>query len=302
MALLYPISNSTYGDSRQTAGSRGLRKYVLAQYQGDADLDWVRRLRVLLNRDELKYRDFHPEHRRIKSSDPDLYTAVQTGISQATVIVIDPEPIAFHAADWYVQERAEYGVDYTEADITNVCAISLLAGSPIAYLPERLDIFGPLSRTYPTARLSGFAPAELLQKVGGLDGAKVLAARAHAMFDVKNRHPIESMTPDLFMSPLREVVFREILSTARVFDTENQTTVEVLNSAADVLASSMQQSKWFENIQGSEPLVKEFSSRDIDLIQAADMAAGWAGDMLEYQEVRSLAATFRRVIVNGRLL
>jgi len=65
------------GDSRQTAGSRGLRKYILAQYQGDADLDWVRRLRVLLNRDELKYRDFHPEHRRIKSSDPDLYSAVE---------------------------------------------------------------------------------------------------------------------------------------------------------------------------------------------------------------------------------
>ncbi len=257
---------------------------------------------MLLNRDELKYRDFHPEHRRIKSSDPDLYSAVENGISQATVIVIDPEPIAFHAADWYFQEHAEYGIDYTAADITNVCAISLLAGTPIAYLPERLDIFGPLSRTYPTARLSGFAPAELLQKVGGLDGAKVLAARAHAMFDVKNRHPIESMTPDFFMSPLREVVFREILSTARVFDTENQTSVEVLNSAADVLASSMQQSKWFENIQCSEPLVKEFSSRDIDLIQAADMAAGWAGDMLEYQEVRSLAGTFRRVILNGRLL
>jgi len=191
--------------------------------------------------------------------------------------VIDPEPIAFHAADWYFQEHAEYGIDYTAADITNVCAISLLAGTPIAYLPERLDILDLYRARILPRGFPGFAPAELLQKVGGLDGAKVLAARAHAMFDVKNRHPIESMTPDFFMSPLREVVFREILSTARVFDTENQTSVEVLNSAADVLASSMPAVEMVRNIQCSEPLVKEFSSRDIDLIQAADMAAGWAG-------------------------
>jgi hypothetical protein len=116
----------------------------------------------------------------------------------------------------------------------------------------------------------------------------VLAARAYAMFDVEKRYRIESATRDFILSPLRDVVLREILSTARVFDTENQTSVEVLNNAADVIASSMQQSKWFENIQSSEPLVREFDSRDVDFIQAADMAAGWAGDMLEYQEVRNL--------------
>lgn len=164
MALLYPISNSTFGDSRQTAGSGGLRKYVLAQYQGDADLDWVKRLRTFLGPEELKYRDFHPEHRRIKSSNPDLFKAIENGIGQATVIVIDPEPIALNEYDWYVREQAEYGVDYTAKDITDICAISLLAGTPIAYLPEKLDIFGSMSATYPAVRLSGFAPEELLRK------------------------------------------------------------------------------------------------------------------------------------------
>jgi hypothetical protein len=101
---------------------------------------------------------------------------------------------------------------------------------------------------------------------------------------------------------LRDLVFREILSTERTFDHEHQPSVDVLNEAADTIAKSMQNSPWFENMRPSETLVKEAGSRDIDLIQAADMAAGWAGDILELQGVRSLASTFRRVIVNGHLL
>jgi hypothetical protein len=302
VALLYPISNSTFGDSRETAGAHGLCKYILAQYQSDADFEWVKRLRAHLNRDELKYRDFHPLHRQIKSSNPELYNEIETGIAQATVIVIDPAPIASDARAWLDSEHAEPEVDYTEGDVLDVCAMSLLAGTPIAYLPERLDLFGTLQPSIPSVKLSGFAPLNLLQKVGGLNGAKVLAARAHAMFDVENRHRIGLVSADVLLSPLREVVLREILSTARIFDTENQSSVKVLNEAADVIASSMRESKWFENIRARELLVREFNSRGVDLIQAADMAAGWAGDMLEYQEVRTLGSTFRRVIVNGQKL
>jgi hypothetical protein len=54
---------------------------------------------------------------------------------------------------------------------------------------------------YPSVNLSGFAPNELLQKVGGLGGAKVLAARAHAMFDVGNKYKVEHATPDFTVSP-----------------------------------------------------------------------------------------------------
>ena len=35
MALIYPVSSSTFGDSRETAGTPALRKYVLAQFQSD---------------------------------------------------------------------------------------------------------------------------------------------------------------------------------------------------------------------------------------------------------------------------
>jgi hypothetical protein len=303
MALLFPISSSTFGDSRETAGSPALRKYVLAQFQSDAGLDWVAKLRARLGRDELKYRDYQPEQRRIRSSAPELYRAVEAGISQATVIVIDPEPTAYLAENYLIQEQAEPGKDFTTRDIIDICAISILAGTPLAYLPEKLWIRSEGQVIFPSVNLSGFAPDELLSKVGGLGGAKVLAARAHAMFDVENKHTIEHVTSDFIVSPLRNLVFKEILSTERVFDTEHNPSVEVLNEAADVIATSMQKSPWFKNMRPSDhPLVKEASSRDVDMIQTADMAAGWAGDILELQGVRSLASTFRRVIVNGHLL
>lgn len=111
------------------------------------------------------------------------------------------------------------------------------------------------------------------------------------------------MTSDLLLSPLRDLVLREVLSTARAFDQEHQPSTAILNEASDVIASSLRQSAWFETIETSnQPLVAEYTSRDIDHLQAADFAAGWAGDILEYQGVRALANSFRRVIVNGHLL
>jgi hypothetical protein len=119
------------------------------------------------------------------------------------------------------------------------------------------------------------------------------------MFDVRNKYVVERGTTDFSFSPLHDLVFKEILMTERIFDTEYQPSVDVLNEAADTIASSMQQSSWFKNIRLNEPLVKGANSRDIEIIQAADMAAVWAGDILELQCVRALASTFRRVIVNG---
>jgi hypothetical protein len=298
MALIYPVSSSTFGDSRETAGAPALRKYILAQFQSDADLEWVLRLRAKLGHDELKYRDFQPEHRRLKSSEPELYKIILKGIAQANVIVIDPGPIADLATDYYLQQRAEPGIDFTESDIINTCAVCLISETPLAYLPNKLWLESEKGLIFPPVKLSSFAPADLLKKVGGLRGAKVLAARAHAMFDVKNKGRIG----DFAISPLRDLVFREILLTTRFFDTEHVQSVEVLNEAADVIASTMHTSPWFEQIDPAQPLIRECSSRDIDLLQAADMAAGWAGDILELQDVRAIANTFRRVMVNGKVL
>lgn len=304
MALIYPVAASTYADARETSGRGVARKYVMAQFQDDADLHWVGRLRVRLAQDELKYKSFDlPTRRQVKSSDSDLYKAVENGIAQATVIVVDPEPFALLSELQYKEQHAIAGHDFTRADITRDCAVAILAGTPIAYLPEKLTLCSSSRLFFPAISLNGFAPEELLARVGGLHGAKVLAARSQAMFDVQRSSVINHAVPDLIVSPLRDLVFKEILSTARTFDKEHPDSINVLNEAADVISGSLAGSPWFQAVQRSpEPLVRESDSRAIDHLQAADFAAGWAGDMLEFQGPRTLVNSFRRVIVNGRLL
>lgn len=167
-----------------------MRKYVLAQFGSDASLDWVPQMRARLGHDELKYRDFDLlTRRRIRSSEADLYRRTEAGVAQATIIVIDPEPIAYLAEDHYISQQAVKGYDFTEADIVRSCALTLVAGTPLAYLPEKIWLRSRGSCIVAELGLSGFAPEELVRRVGGLDGAKVLAARAHAMLTSRRGTP-----------------------------------------------------------------------------------------------------------------
>jgi hypothetical protein len=49
-----------------------------------------------------------------------------------------------------------------------------------------------------------------------------------------------------------------------------------------------------------EPLVTEYDSTAIDELQASDIAAGWAREMLETGEPKTLGSRFERVWLNGR--
>jgi hypothetical protein len=48
--------------------------------------------------------------------------------------------------------------------------------------------------------------------------------------------------------------------------------------------------------------VEEVASTNIDHIQAADVAAGWAREILETSDAETLTKTFEGVIVNGNIL
>jgi hypothetical protein len=95
------------------------------------------------------------------------------------------------------------------------------------------------------------------------------------------------------------LILPEVLATIRHFDTENQKTVDLLNSAIDGIASAMQES--FDGIEdiADKPLVIETDSRGYDEIQASDIAAGWAREMLEFADAKNLGSRFERVWLNG---
>ena len=144
MPLIVPTASSTYADSVETGGG-ALRKYILAQYSSDADFEWVREVRGLLVKDELKYRDFREARPKLMSLKP-TWPRVEKGLYQATIIVIDPEPFAKSIEAWLQNEQAEIGVDYTNAGILDACATALVSGTPITYVPSPMvDEIGGVS-------------------------------------------------------------------------------------------------------------------------------------------------------------
>lgn len=93
-----------------------------------------------------------------------------------------------------------------------------------------------------------------------------------------------------------------LLSTERVFDSEHPKTAAVLNEVVTVISTKLSEAWPLTPLVARTPLIKEVDSRGIDHLQAADMAAGWAREMLETGSLRALADKFEHVWVNGERL
>jgi hypothetical protein len=72
------------------------------------------------------------------------------------------------------------------------------------------------------------------------------------------------------------------------------------NDAVNVIASAVEEAYPDFDEMSDRPLVIETDSRGYDELQASDVAAGWAREMLDLTDARSLGAQFERVWVNGR--
>ncbi len=300
MALIIPTAASTYGDSTTTEGGR-LRKYVLAQFRSDADLEWVRELRARLVKDELKYTIVRDARPRLRGEQP-LWSRVEAGVGQASIIVIDPQP-----TEAQIRDAVEAGLrgrpepEIEERIISDVCASMIVANTPIAYLPLDLARAVPWGAYDLVARVERFTPEEIRRRIGGgLRQAQIFAARAHALFDLTTSGETLAATDEVFRSPLAPVMLAELLATSRAFDEENPASLPVLNEAANEIAVAL--GAGFPDLEDAaeRPLIREVTSRAVDEIQAADVAAGWAREVLEVSEPTSLGVRFERVWVNGR--
>lgn len=310
MALIIPVSYSTFGDSTTTEGP--LRKYVLAQFRSDADLAWVMDLRAELVANELKYKAFREARPRIRKNQ-DLWKAVEAGVGQATIIVSDPAPLVDAVRDAYVADGGKEGADFGDAELHRGGAAALIATTPIAFLPDELVKASSWAPGQRLGSLDDFSPKQIQDEIGdGLKTATVFAARAHATFDVVTRDASATTTRDVYRSPLAPVILRELMSVSRQFDEEHPASAGLLNRASDeiglFIASKLRP---MVTPPGMEPyaipipilpLVEEVASTNIDHIQAADVAAGWAREILEMSDAETLTKTFEGVIVNGNIL
>ena len=247
---------------------------------------------------ELKFNDVRENKPRLQKN-PALWSQIEKGIGQATIIVIDPgayEPMVRDTLDNADIERA----GSERQAVTNACVSEVLSGTPIAYLPYAIFRQVPWSDEKSLTSLVRFTPEGILSELGGkLQHALVFAARAHAVFDVSSAHSM-TRTTDAFRSQrAARLILPEVLATTRYFDIENRRTTDLLNSAINAIAESF--SEALEGAEGisDQPLVIESDSRGYDEIQAADISAGWAREMLELGDPRGLATRFERVWLNG---
>lgn len=301
MALVIPTSRSTYGDATSLPGGP-LSPYILAQLPEDADLAWLTDVRRLATVDEVKWKVFQPRREYLQSK-REIWERILGAMRTATIVVIKPADVEQELRQYLTAEGAVEGADFNARGVVSVCGIALIAGTPVAYLPNR--IAESLGLYTPDLFLSfdSFTPRQIHERIGGrLRDAKVFAARAHAIFDSEHLGNAGERTADAFGPARRTVVLRELLSTQRGFDAEHGQSVTVLNEAVDTIVSALNDALLLPGAVSDQPLVREYDSRDVDQLQAADIAAGWAHELIALGNERALCDTFGRVLVNGRVL
>jgi hypothetical protein len=298
MALLLPTSFSSFGDATTTEGPG--RVYVLAQVRDTGNLDWVAEVRTLLDVPELKWEVFVGHRPRLRA-DRHLWSRIEAGIAQAAIIVVDVDIESHRAFRSLIDERGVgFGYDWGDREMFDLMYRSTISRSPVAFLPDELAKAFP-NAPKQIATLEDFTPEGIRDRIGpNLRQAAILAARAHAVFDVDGlrRDVGTRTTQDAFTSPLAPLVLTEVLASHRTFDVESPKTLEVLNDASDVIAAALGPA--IET--SSEQLVRECSSRELDQLQAADIAAGWAREIIDLGEQRTLTSRFEVVWLNGQLL
>jgi len=149
MSLVIPTTSSTYGDSTSTERTGLLRKHVLAQFRSDADLEWVGRLRAILATEEVKYINLREARLKLRR-DRDLWNRIESGVAQATVVVIDPNPIetGIRLSLWRDKLTLQ---DVDERAIIDTCATAIIELTPV-WPTSRTNSFMPFPGE-PTARL-----------------------------------------------------------------------------------------------------------------------------------------------------
>jgi len=281
------MANFAYGDSCRS----GTDKYVIAQFRSDADLDWVSQLRAFFQKDELKYKHFQPERHRVQSK-PELWKKLVKGIWQAEITIMDPKPYEEYAYWELVDQQAIPGYDFNNKTIKEISSRTMIEWSPLARI-------GALSLDWLVGQTESkdVTAGGLHRRAGGKrHDAIVLAARSHAMLTPSEMSEILS----LFMNGVSAIPsnrMKDVDRLARIFDNEHKPSLPILNDLVDQVA-------YLVGAKGPEQKresVREMSSREADHLQAADMAAGWAVDVLGYTngDYRTLAAQFAWVGVNG---
>jgi hypothetical protein len=297
------MSNFKYGDACQS----GDDKYVIAQFRSDTSLAWVHDLRSFLNLKELKYKDFHPRRHQVFSN-AEMWAKFDKGVQQAEITILDPRAYESVLIDEWLDQRAEPGIDFDQRTLNEEVGLFMLRLSPLSiashttfdFYFEQMAFDG---RFPPDSDIefNDFSPADIKRRAGGrLRDATVLAARAHAMLSPSERREMVAICSRASNVPFgtRRALLARM---CRIFDIDHLNSVPILNEFSERVSHAAGMRNAASVLRGAHKMVSESDSRNVDHIQAADMAAGWAVDLLmcNRDDYRELAKRFAWVGVNG---
>ena len=289
-----------FSDSTRTPD----RKYVVASFRADANLSWVIDLRSFLNLPELKYRDFAPRRYQIVSSTR-LQSGLVRGLAEAELTIVDRQ---YYRASAYLDLRnrgAEFGVDFDVRSLDDLACQAALQDSPFGIAPDDVGLGTPAMQRL--RRLSRrFAPqqstSDLRLQIGGkANDVDVLVGRAYSMLSPTEFMEIRLLASEPILRGTFATSLDRLRNLAHVFDAEHPKSVPLLNQLAGKLAEASGLPQPLADRLAAEAPLREVISTSSDHIQAADIAAGWASDLLvsTNNDFRALARQVRWVTLNG---
>lgn len=298
------IPTFKYGDACES----GDDKYVVAQFRSDASLGWVPDLRSFLNLAELKYRDFHPRRHQVMSN-AEMWAKFEKGVQQSEITIVDPSVYRQAVIDDWLDQKAEPGIDFDLRMVNDQSGEWMIQMSPLGiaertsvdYYYQHVAFDATTGRFSPNAEFQDFSAATIRRRAGGrLKDATVLAARSHAMLSPSERREVVAICSD-FSDTDYGTRCALLAKMCRVFDVDHPGSVPILNEFSDRLIHAAGVGNVAALLRGSSKMVSEEKSHSTDHIQAADMAAGWAVDLLIYSRgnYAELAKRFAWVGVNG---
>lgn len=295
-----------YGDSTRT----GDKKYVLACFRADANLSWVIDLRSFLDIPELKYKDYSPR-RHYVASNPRIHAGLIHGLAEAELTIMDAQNYRVHAYVEMVADGAEPGGDFDWATLNDIAGDEMLRDSPfgLSNADNELRLLAYGARAWREGNLErqdevfrAFDPTELKRRAGGkLRDIEVLAARAYSMMSPTEFQELRIVVNDPILRMNFPRNLERLKRLAHVFDEEHAKSVPLLNDLVGHLAEASGVPHRYASQMVSTQPIRENSSSDNDHIQASDIAAGWAADVLlaTNNDYRALARQVRWITVNG---
>jgi hypothetical protein len=284
--------------------------YVLAQFPDDAPLEWVARLRAAIGKDEIKHVDY-VNAQLAYYNNRELWRAVDLGISKASIFIVDPHTYVVNLVPELLKSGMEFGVDFDWNDILEQAAVAMIAETPAYEISssrmsmELSQLGSAFTDFYSQTVVNSLPlPAAVLARLGGtIRHATRFVARAHAVFEfaldgaeLQTAFATEAVSVEArprLTTRKFDMVMNSTLSTHRVFDREDNRSIQILTETAETLSA-------YSIVPQSETLyLREEDSRNVDALQAADITAGIARTLIDKDGLRALANRFRKVRVNG---